>query len=281
MFVSMDLTFVEDPMTIQGEDTLDNPKWKVAMVEEMKALQKNDTWELVELPKGKKTIVASRSDYTLFLNHAFEGNIIALIMYVDDIVVTDIEVARSKLGIFDSIFDLLDETGMLACKPVDTPIELNHKLAKSGAMHQTSQNGQISSIGAAESPILQIITCRLNGQNFLLWSQSVKLFIRGRGKIDYLNGTKQAPKFDDPTYHVWDVENSMILSWLVNSMESKIGQTYMYLKTAKLPWNVVVEELGLFYDLEWSCAEDSAQYQRIVKKDCLMEFLAGLKRGFG
>ena len=41
------------------------------------------------------------------------------------------------------------------------------------------------------------------------------------------------------------------------------------------------EELGLFYDLEWSCAEDSAQYQRIVKKDCLMEFLAGLKRGFG
>ena len=67
----------------------------------------------------------------------------------------------------------------------------------------------------------------------------MKLFIRGRGKIDYLNGTKQAPKFDDPTYHVWDVENSMILSWLVNSMESKIGQTYMYLKTAKLPWNVV------------------------------------------
>ena len=75
---------------------------------------------------------------------------------------------------------------------------------------QTSQNGQISSIGAAESPILQIITYRLNGQNFLLWSQSVKLFIRGRGKIDYLNGTKQAPKFDDPMYHVWDVENSMI-----------------------------------------------------------------------
>ena len=262
------------------QDTLDNPKWKVAMVEEMKALQKNDTWELVELPKVKKTIgckwlftmkhkvdgsverfkarlvakgytqtyevdyqeifssmarvntiqvllslvvnidkplqqfdvknaflhedlevymdfplgfanlikrgkvcrlrkslyrawfcrftqamkeygYQGRSDYTLFLNHAFEGNIIALIMYVDDIVVTgndseenckvktylaskyeikdlgilryflDIEVARSKLGIFDSIFDLLDETGMLACKPVDTPIELNHKLGES------------------------------------------------------------------------------------------------------------------------------------------------------
>ncbi|KAL6334774.1 hypothetical protein AAG906_021538 [Vitis piasezkii] len=29
------------------------------------------------------------------------------------------------------------------------------------------------------------------------------------------------------------------------------------------------QELDLFYDLEWSCAEDSAQYQRTVEKDCV------------
>ena len=43
-----------------------------------------------------------------------------------------IEVACSKRGIFISqqkyIFDLLKETGMLGCKPVETPIEQNHKL---------------------------------------------------------------------------------------------------------------------------------------------------------
>lgn len=103
----------------------------------------------------------SQSDHFFSLKHSPNGKINILIMYVDDIVVTgndseenckvktylaskyeikdlgilryflDIEVARSKLGIFDSIFDLLDETGMLACKPVDTPIELNHKLGES------------------------------------------------------------------------------------------------------------------------------------------------------
>ncbi|XP_021631822.1 uncharacterized mitochondrial protein AtMg00810-like [Manihot esculenta] len=43
-----------------------------------------------------------------------------------------IEVARSKKEIFISqrkyVLDLLEETGMLGCKPAETPIESNHKL---------------------------------------------------------------------------------------------------------------------------------------------------------
>lgn len=43
-----------------------------------------------------------------------------------------IEIARSSQGIFMSlrkyVFDLLSECGMLAYKPIETPIEVNHKL---------------------------------------------------------------------------------------------------------------------------------------------------------
>ena len=38
------------------QEALEDPKWKSAMVEEMKALQKTCTWEMVELPMLKKTI---------------------------------------------------------------------------------------------------------------------------------------------------------------------------------------------------------------------------------
>jgi hypothetical protein len=45
-----------------------------------------------------------------------------------------IEVARSKQGISLSqkkyVSDLLCETGMLACKPAETPIEMNHRLGE-------------------------------------------------------------------------------------------------------------------------------------------------------
>jgi hypothetical protein len=105
----------------------------------------------------------SNSDYTLFLKHK-KGKVTALIVYVDDMVVTEndpeekaalqrhlasefemkdlgalkyflgIKVARSKQGIFLSqqkyILDILTDTGMLASKPADTPMELNHQLGE-------------------------------------------------------------------------------------------------------------------------------------------------------
>ena len=105
----------------------------------------------------------SNSDHTLFIKHR-KGKLTALIVYVDDMIVTGddpgerlalqeylskefemkdlgqlkyflgIEVARSKQGISllqrKYVLDLLTETGMLDCKPVETPIEMNHKLGE-------------------------------------------------------------------------------------------------------------------------------------------------------
>ena len=43
-------------VTTQVEDALKSREWTEAMDEEMRALQKNNTWEVVELPKGKKPV---------------------------------------------------------------------------------------------------------------------------------------------------------------------------------------------------------------------------------
>ncbi|PRQ29721.1 putative RNA-directed DNA polymerase [Rosa chinensis] len=105
----------------------------------------------------------SNSDHTLFLKHQ-QGKVTALIIYVDDMIITGndtveidrlqrqlafefemkdlgelkyflgIEVARGREGIYlcqrKYILDLLTETSLLDCRPVDTPIEQNHCLAE-------------------------------------------------------------------------------------------------------------------------------------------------------
>ena len=40
----------------EAESSPDSIRWREAMKEEMRSLQKNDTWALAQLPKGKKAI---------------------------------------------------------------------------------------------------------------------------------------------------------------------------------------------------------------------------------
>ncbi|CAL9017884.1 unnamed protein product [Prunus brigantina] len=56
----------EIPVPNSVTEALEDQKWKEAMNEEMRALQKNGTWELVPLPHGKKT-VGCRWIYTVKL----------------------------------------------------------------------------------------------------------------------------------------------------------------------------------------------------------------------
>ena len=59
MIVAYPLPVIEEaiPSTYKKAEINSKLKmWKDAMVKEMSSLYKNDTWELTELPKGKKEI---------------------------------------------------------------------------------------------------------------------------------------------------------------------------------------------------------------------------------
>ena len=63
-------SFVSTPNNLQN--ALGNPKWKSAMVEEMEALQKNSTWDLVELLEGKKTVGCK---WVFTVKHKADGSV--------------------------------------------------------------------------------------------------------------------------------------------------------------------------------------------------------------
>ena len=65
------------------------------------------------------------------------------------------------------------------------------------------------------------------------------MYIRGQGKIGYIIGDKKVPANDDPLYATWDAENSMVMPWLVNSIEEDISSNYMCYPIVKELWNNV------------------------------------------
>ncbi|RVX08757.1 Retrovirus-related Pol polyprotein from transposon TNT 1-94 [Vitis vinifera] len=64
------LSTVTIPNSVQ--EALADPRWKTTMNEEMKSLQKNETWELVECPPGKKPV---RCHWIYIVKNKANGNI--------------------------------------------------------------------------------------------------------------------------------------------------------------------------------------------------------------
>ncbi|RVW29262.1 Retrovirus-related Pol polyprotein from transposon TNT 1-94, partial [Vitis vinifera] len=98
-----------------------------------------------------------------------------------------------------------------------------------------------SSSHQMETSHLPITTHKLNGQNYLQWSQSILMFIRGKEKDDYITGALAAPETTTSTYKKWIAENNMVMSWLVNSMTADIGENFLSFDTAKEIWDTAKE----------------------------------------
>ncbi|KAG8479486.1 hypothetical protein CXB51_029679 [Gossypium anomalum] len=165
---------------------------------------------------------------------------------------------------------------------------------------------------------LLITNHRLDGKNFLQWSQSVLMVLPGRGKIGYINGQIPRPASTDSDYATWELNNSMVMAWLINSMEGHISRTYLFFKTAKEMWDAIKgnysdlgnasqvfeiklklkdirqgtfevtqyynnlkilwQELDMYYEADWGEGLEHTKFMDHLNKERLYEFLAGLNR---
>ncbi|RVX00497.1 hypothetical protein CK203_036922 [Vitis vinifera] len=138
------------------------------------------------------------------------------------------------------------------------------------------------------------------------------------GKEEYLTGAIVQPKEDDPGYRTWKLENSMVISWLINSMTNDIGENFMYYGTTKEIWDAAREtysnidntsaifeiksilqdlrqgdstvteyfniltrywqQLDIYEELVWKCPEDGLLYKKVIEKEHIYKFLLGLNK---
>ncbi|KAG6532293.1 hypothetical protein ZIOFF_006133 [Zingiber officinale] len=79
---------------------------------------------------------------------------------------------------------------------------------------------------------LQITLHKVNGKNYLEWSQTMQLAIERKGKLGYLNGEIKSPTTKDPRFDQWRSQNSIVIM---------IGKSFIFLPTAQDVREVVRE----------------------------------------
>ena len=144
------------------------------------------------------------------------------------------------------------------------------------------------------------------------------MFIRGKEKDDYITGASVAPETTAPTHKKWIAENNMVMSCLVNSMTTDIGENFLSFDTAKEIWDMAKETFsdkentseiiqieGILHDLRqdnltvteyfntltrlwrqldtfevhnWTCVTDGLLYKKIIEGKRVFKFLLGLNK---
>lgn len=109
----------------------------------------------------------------------------------------------------------------------------------------------------SDNPGLQLVSQLLVGSNYINWSRSISTALLAKNKLLFGNGVLLRPHDDDLLYPAWIRCNSMVVSWLRNSISPQICSSIMYLDDAHDVWS----------DLRNRFAQgDSARYYQLKQQ---------------
>ena len=66
---------------------------------------------------------------------------------------------------------------------------------------------------------IALIDIKLDGSNYALWSQVVKMYISSKDKLGYINGNYPPQPQADPSFRKWRTNNAIVKGWLINSID--------------------------------------------------------------
>ncbi|KAL0355349.1 UNVERIFIED_CONTAM: hypothetical protein Sradi_3981800 [Sesamum radiatum] len=106
-------------------------------------------------------------------------------------------------------------------------------------------------------------TVKLNGQNYILWSQAFRLFLSSQNKLNHI--LTSPPPSTDATFSAWPQTDYSVMTWLLNSMEEYVSTNVMFLTTAMAMWDTLHD----MYSHEKEISRVFEPYEKLfsLKKD--------------
>ena len=91
---------------------------------------------------------------------------------------------------------------------------------------------------------MQLVNNKLNDANFQRWSRSVKIALKTKEKVGFIDGSCPMPDPALHTYHQWIRVDNMVVSWLLNSIIPELADAFLYASSAYELWNELTERFG-------------------------------------
>lgn len=64
-----------------------------------------------------------------------------------------------------------------------------------------------------------LVLSPLTGDNYMTWAKATRQALRVKNKLGFVDGTLEKPDPSSEEFDLWDIANSMIVSWIYNSLD--------------------------------------------------------------
>ncbi|CAN7139209.1 unnamed protein product [Brassica rapa subsp. narinosa] len=117
--------------------------------------------------------------------------------------------------------------------PASSPVS---SFAHSALMNPDSTHSPLY-LHHADHPGLMIISVQLDGSNFGQWNSAMKIALDAKNKIAFVDNSLPRPDVNDPLFRIWSRCNSMVKSWILNSVSKQIYGSILSFDDAAQIWN--------------------------------------------
>ncbi|KAG7553171.1 Reverse transcriptase RNA-dependent DNA polymerase [Arabidopsis thaliana x Arabidopsis arenosa] len=100
-------------------------------------------------------------------------------------------------------------------------------------------------LSATDNPGTVISQVLLNGDNFEDWARELRTALRARKKFGFVDGSIKKPEEDSEEIEDWWTINSLLVSWIRNSIDSSLRRDISHFEIAKELWDDIAEQYGI------------------------------------
>ncbi|KAJ0493280.1 putative RNA-directed DNA polymerase [Helianthus annuus] len=95
---------------------------------------------------------------------------------------------------------------------------------------------------ASDSSGLTVVNIKLKGtENYVVWSNAMKLALMAKNKLGFIDGSCKRSTTDEVLASQWDRCNSIVLTWILNSVSDELYVGQVYSKLASEVWDDLKE----------------------------------------
>nr|GEV98040.1 hypothetical protein [Tanacetum cinerariifolium] len=124
---------------------------------------------------------------------------------------------------------------------------------------------------------------RTGTDNYNMWSCAMKFALRNKSKLGFIDGTLKRKSNNPDHANQWDLCNSVVVTWILNSVSTELYSGQIYSKTAFDMWTDLKDtydkvdgSFDAMISLPTCTCEAAKHYENHANQIKLMQFLMGL-----